>query len=211
MRTHNGARFSVRQNEPTLASRPRGNTVRSLPQSPWRDRYPRSRRESARVHGCLLVSVCVAAATILLLSALAKAHGPQTADTLSHVKRVYVGSLGAKQGATELHDKLIKRLRKARGIEILESPSEADAILTGTGEIWLKGHISTNPKPIPWSQQAVYGGYLSAELRGKDNAILWSYYATPGKFQRDSVTQDLVNRLAKQLLEGLHQDSASRR
>jgi len=53
---------------------------------------------------------------------------------------VYVGSLGDKQGAVVLRDELVQRLRKDHGIEVVPSPSEADAIITGTGEILLTGY-----------------------------------------------------------------------
>ena len=77
------------------------------------------------------------------------------------MKSVYVGSLGDKEGATELRDKLIQRLQTVRGIELVTMPSEADAIITGTGEIWLKGYVSANPKAPAINRQAVYDGYLS--------------------------------------------------
>jgi hypothetical protein len=138
-------------------------------------------------------------ATQVLLSATLEGAHAQTAETLSQVKKVYVGSLGDKQGATELHDKLIRRLRKTRGIEVVAIRREADAIITGTGETWVKGYISTNPKPSPYNRQPVYDGYLSVELRGKDNAVLWSAVIKPGGFRWNGVPQDLVNRLAKKL------------
>ena len=121
-----------------------------------------------------------------------------------------MGSLGDKQGATELHDELIRRLRKTRGIQLVAVPSEADAIITGTGEIWLKGYISTNPKPSSHNRQPVYGGYLSVELKGKNNEAIRSYLVTPGKFQWNGVTQDLVNRLAKKLQSALDQNGGLR-
>jgi hypothetical protein len=138
-------------------------------------------------------------------SVLTKADYAQTAETLSQVKKLYVGSLGDKQGAAGLRDKLIQRLQRTSAIEIAASPNEADAIITGTGEIWLKGYVSTGPKPSPYGRQPVYDGYLSVELRGKDNAALWSYRATPGKFLWNGVDQDLVNRLTKRLLAALRQ------
>jgi hypothetical protein len=116
----------------------------SLSRSIQPDRFPRGiRRGSTHAYSCPLVSICVVAATLLLLSTPASADCAQTAETLSQIKRVYVGSLGEKQGATELHDELIRRLRKTRGIELVAVPSEADAVITGTSEIWLKGYIST--------------------------------------------------------------------
>jgi hypothetical protein len=183
-------------------------SVRSVSQSSRRDRRARVRRGSTHAHSRLLASICLVAATLLLLSGPAKAGRSQTAETLPQVKRVYVGSLGDKQGATELHDKLIGRLRKARGIAVVASPAEADAIITGSGEIWLTGYVSISPKPSPYGRQAVYNGYLSVELRGKNNATLWSYFVTPGKFQWNSVTQDLVNRLVKKLLAVLNHNGS---
>jgi hypothetical protein len=183
-----------------------------MSQAIWGDPFPgidRVRRLDIRVFSPLML-IRVVTAIFTLFSAPGRAEHAQTAATLSQVKRLYVGSLGAKQGATELHDKLIKRLRKARGIEVVANPSEADAIITGTGEIWVKGYISTSPKPSPQNRQPVYDGYLSAELKGKDNETLWSYRATPGQFLWNGVTQDLVNRLAKQLLKALQQGKALR-
>jgi hypothetical protein len=141
---------------------------------------------------------------------LGKADRAQQAETLSQVKKVYVGSLGDQHGATELREKLIQRLRKSRGIEVAPSPGEADAIIIGSSEIWLKGYVSTHPKPSPYDRQPVYDGYLSVELKGNDNKTLWSYVATPGKLQWNDVPQDLVNRLAKKLLATLRQNSGSK-
>jgi hypothetical protein len=72
-----------------------------------------------------------------------------------------------EQRAADLRDKLILRLKKCPGIEVVGSSSEADAILTGTGETWLNGYINSSPKPSPCSRQPVYDGYLSVELHGK--------------------------------------------
>jgi hypothetical protein len=166
---------------------------------------------SRRVRTPPLVIICIIIAAVIQLPVSATAGYAQIAETLSQVKRVYVGSLGDKQGATELHDKLIRRLRKARGIEVVAGPSEADAIITGTGEIWVKGYVSTGPRPSPYGRQPVYDGYLSVELRGKDNVALWSYSATPGMFLWSDLPQDLVNRFVKQLLAALDPNRSVRR
>jgi hypothetical protein len=121
-----------------------------------------------------------------------------------------VGSLGEKRGAAEIRDKLIQRLRKARGTEIVAVPDEADAVITGTGEIWLKGYVSASPKASAINRQAVYDGYLSIQLRGKDNATLWSCVVAPGNFAWNGATQDLDNRLVKKLLAALHPDNTSK-
>lgn len=184
--------------------------MRSLSQSSRQDRHPGSGGAGAHRYLLQLARMCVITAALFLPSASAKADRAQTAETLSQVKRIYVGSLGAKQGASELRDKLIQRLRKARGVEVVASPGQADAIITGTGAVWIEAYISTNPKPSPYNRQPVYDGYLSVELKGKNNETLWSHRATPGRFRWNGVPQDLVNRLTKQLLAALHQNSGSR-
>lgn len=169
------------------------------------------RGKGRHAHSWLLASISVLAAPFVLLWAPAEAGCPQSAETLSQVTRVYVGSLGDKQGAADIRDKLRQRLRKSRDIEVVGSPSEADAIVTGTGEIWVKGYISANPKRSSYSHEPVYDGYLSVDLQGKGDKTLWSYRATPGKFLWHGVTQDLVSRVAKQLLADLKQNAGIRR
>jgi hypothetical protein len=130
----------------------------------------------------------------------AKVEASQTAQTLLQVKKIYVGSLGDKQGATELRDRLIQRLKKTHVFEIVATPGEADAIITGEGKVWLKYYMRANPKPSPWNREPVYDGYLSLELKGKDDKTLWSCRTTPGKWVWNSVTQDIANRAGKKLL-----------
>jgi hypothetical protein len=171
----------------------------------------RTRRPDEAVRKDSLLIICFLAATQVPCSGKLDGAAAQTVETLSQVKKVYVTSLGGKQGAAELRDKLIFRLKKCPGIEVVGSPSEADAILTGTGETWLNGYINTSPKASSYSRQPVYDGYLSVELHGKGGTVLWSYFAKPGKFQWNDVPQDLVNRTAKNLLSAVHQVSGSRR
>jgi hypothetical protein len=154
--------------------------------------------------------ICILAATVMYSTTVGGVRA-QTAETLSQVKKVYVASLGGKQGAAELRNKLILRLKKCPGIEVVGCPNEAEAILTGTGETWQTGYINTSPKPSPYSRQPVYDGYLSVELHGKGGAILWSCHVTPSKFQWNDVPQDLVNRTAKNLLVAVRQVSGAQR
>ncbi len=185
--------------------------MRSLSQSSRQDRHPGGKRRGAR--GCIsqFAGISVITVALFLTSTSAWADRAQTAETLSQVKRVYVASLGGKPGAAELRDKLILRLKKSRGIEVAGSPSEADAVITGTGETWVSGYINTSPKPSLNNRQPIYDGYLSVELHGRDGAVLWSYLAKPGKFLWNGVPQDLAERAAKNLLTVMRQTNGSRK
>jgi hypothetical protein len=127
----------------------------------------------------------------------------QTALSLSTVKKVYVDSLGDKSGAKELRDALIGRLRKSHEIQVVDQANEADAVITGSAEVWVKGYYSTNPKPSKFNQIPIYGGFLSVELKGKGDETLWSYLVTPGKMEWNGIAQDLSGQLTKKLLETL--------
>jgi hypothetical protein len=143
----------------------------------------------------------VCAVGILLVGA-----GTATAQTvipLSQIKKIYVDSLGAKKGSTELRDALVKRLRKVRGLEVVSTKEDADAVITGTGELWVKGYYTTNPRPSAYGQNAIFGGMLSVEVKDKHNETLWSYLVTPGKFHWDSVAQNLADLLVKKFEEAL--------
>ncbi len=162
-----------------------------------------TRPEKIGMRKLVLLLFCVLAATQVLFSTTLDGARAQTGATLSRVKRVYVASFGDSHGATELRDKLVRRLRKCRGIEITGTASEVDVMITGAGETWVEGYIRTSTKPSPYNRQTVYDGYLSLELRSRDSAILWCYLAKTGKWRWNDVAQDLVNRSSKKLIAAL--------
>ena len=79
---------------------------------------------------------------------------------------------------------------------------EAQAVLAGTGEVRVKGHVSLNPRngTINGDTQALYAGYLSIELRDKKGDTLWSYLATPHSSASPDVARDLASLAVKKLL-----------
>lgn len=71
-------------------------------------------------------------------------------------------------------------LRKVKAFDLVDSAADADATLSGSGEIWLKGFLSLNPRAgtLPENGQPVYDGYVSVELKDRNGETLWSYLAT---------------------------------
>jgi hypothetical protein len=133
----------------------------------------------------------------------------QAASSLSQIKKIYVGSLGDKNGSAKIHDALVKRLRDVHGLEVVSSQAEADAVITGNAELWVKGYYTTSPRPSRYSQNVIYGGVLSVEVKGKDNETEWSYLVTPSKFYWGTVAEDLADHLVKKFQQAL-QDSAAK-
>jgi phosphate ABC transporter phosphate-binding protein len=151
-----------------------------------------------------------ALAVILALAALSLVpmHA-QTATTLSQVAKIYVEPFSGKRGASQIRDEVLSRLGHDHKLTIVTNVSEADAVLKGTGEIWTKGYIGTNPRAAGSNRSAVYGGYLSLKLEGKDAQPLWSYLVTPAGSLSGAITTDLADRGAKLLMIAVAQGRSS--
>lgn len=130
----------------------------------------------------------------------------QSAETLSHVKKVYVGSFGTDDAANKLHEGVIKQLRRNGRLEVVATPNEADAIINGSASIWLIGYVSADPRSPAAARQPVFRGFLSGEVTGKDNETLWSYLVTPREFRLGSIDQDLAEQFVAKLVEALDQE-----
>jgi hypothetical protein len=129
----------------------------------------------------------------------------QSATHLGSVKRLFVDSFGEKPGASNLRDSLAALLAKSHAVTVVKKPEEADAVLMGTGEVWVKGHYSLNPRQreVTADTQPVYGGYLSVELKGKGDETLWSYLVTPHQHVTGDIYKDLAGHVVKKLLEAI--------
>lgn len=108
----------------------------------------------------------------LLLCALPAAAQPP--------KRLFIDSFGGKPGAVDLRDQVASEVQKTQKFHLVGERGDAELVLAGTGEIWVKSHYSMNPRNRSISSsQAVYTGYLSVELKDKNGETIWSYLATP--------------------------------
>jgi phosphate ABC transporter phosphate-binding protein len=151
----------------------------------------------------LVPSLCVLFA---LLSAAEIGSWAQTAERLSEVSRLYVGSLGSDDAATEIRDRLIRRLRGSPNIQVVADPKEADAILKGTSQIWVFGYTSVSTRSHTLRQPA-YEGFLSVEVVGRNSETLWSYLVTPSEFPWGNITDDLARQLANKLVAAIKDEA----
>ena len=126
----------------------------------------------------------------------------QTAEALSQVQKIYVDTGDGKSAATEVRQRLIDSLRKNHSVEVVPDPTQADAILKTSYEIWVRAYVSVNPRSTSNSYPA-YGGFLSAQVIGKDGETLWSYLVTPSKYTSSGIRQDLADQLARKLMAAL--------
>jgi hypothetical protein len=135
-------------------------------------------------------------------------HATPQAPQIPSFKRLYVEPFKVKDGKTDLHQALISQLRKLKSISVVNDRSSADAVLTGNGEIWVKGYQSLNPRSgrLPSDGTPIYSGFVSVELKDAKGEILWSYLASPGA-PSENISKSLADNLVKHLAKALAQPS----
>jgi phosphate ABC transporter phosphate-binding protein len=125
--------------------------------------------------------------------------------TAARVTRLYVEAFAAKAGTEKLRDDVAADLRKLPSVAVVPDESQADLIVGGGGEIWIRGYRSFSPRShmkLPTNGTPIYGGYLSVELRNRRGVTVWSSLVTPGADSAD-VSKELAHHIAKQLAEAL--------
>jgi phosphate ABC transporter phosphate-binding protein len=127
----------------------------------------------------------------------------QTAERISYVKKLYVDSLGADKGAVEMREQVVRHLRNSHQVEVVSEPKQADALIKGTGRVWVTGHVSVSPRSHS-PGRPIFGGFLSVEVVGKNDETLWSYLVSPRKFPWNSIADDLASQLVTRLVAALH-------
>lgn len=136
---------------------------------------------------------------------LVAAHAAAWSESARPAKRLYVEPFTTKTGAEELRDDLTGELRKQGAFSLVRDEANADFILGGGGEIWIKGYRSFSPRShmkMPSNGTPIYGGYLSVELKNRQGVTVWSYLATPGAASGD-ISKEISRRLAKHLAGAL--------
>ncbi len=143
----------------------------------------------------------VLALLVVLTAAITLPGHTQTTDPLHQVKKIYVDAIGGKSDATAVRKLIIDNLQKDHSIQIVDDPTQADAILQVRMEIWVRGYVSVNPRSA--SNYPVYGGFLSAQLLGKGGDLLWSYIVTPSRYASSGIHHDLADQITRKLLVAL--------
>ncbi len=137
---------------------------------------------------------------IAWLLGLAVATTESHITSLSQVRKLYVEALGEGKLGDEFRARVVARLRKDGRFDPIDTPAQADAVMSGTAEIWITGYVARNPR-APATTEPIYSGFLSARVTSKDNEVVWSYLVTPRKFAWGGIVHDLADNLASKLLE----------
>jgi PBP superfamily domain len=133
----------------------------------------------------------------------------QTAESLAHVKRVAVDWSGTDRRSTATRDRVLQKLKSSGAMELVDNAANADAVLHGNATIWVSSYVSMSTRSKA-AEEALYRGFASAEMTGKDGRTLWSYLVTPRSSGWKSITDDLGDQLAQALLSALEKKEPDR-
>jgi hypothetical protein len=128
----------------------------------------------------------------------------QAESKLAGIKRIFVERFPQKAGSEKLREDLIAELRRMGSPSVVAAEANADAIVSGDGETWIKGYRSLNPRSgrLPANGDPVYAGFLSVELKNPEGETLWSYLVTLGPAS-ESISKDLSKQIVKHLADAL--------
>jgi phosphate ABC transporter phosphate-binding protein len=146
---------------------------------------------------------------ILLTFAIAALAPLSVRASAPSIKTICVEKFQGKPGAADLRAKVIDRLRALGKFELVDNPSSADAVLHGTGELWVKGYLSASPHDPSGLHEPVYGGYLSLQLDNRNGETLWSYLVTPGHMRWKSAADDMADHSVRRMAAALEHGSAT--
>lgn len=104
----------------------------------------------------------------------------QTPAPVQRIRRIYIREPNNRTEAGDLRKGLIHQLKKSKDFEVVEAPSQADAILAIDPQIYIRGYYSLYARAgtSPEHGRPLYGGYVSAELKSPSGETLWSYLST---------------------------------
>lgn len=97
---------------------------------------------------------------------------------------------------------LTASLQRTRRFKLVLAPEQADLMLEGRGELWIRGYDSLSPRARSNATAAepVYAGFLSVKGRGRNGEVLWSYFAPPKRISFHDLKHDLVDQVVVNLL-----------
>ena len=137
---------------------------------------------------------------VLLLIGCAVSSRAQRVESLSQAKTLYVEGFSGGTESARLRDSFVRHLARSR-FKLVQSPKDADAIIKGKGQVWIRGFIAINPRTPSTDRQPIYAGYLSVEVEGVNGQPLWSWLATPSKRTWSNIIDNLADEAAKKLIE----------
>jgi phosphate ABC transporter phosphate-binding protein len=125
------------------------------------------------------------------------------------IKKLYVAPFPDRPGAATLRATVLDKLTATPSLQLVADPKDADALVDGNGETWIKGYVSLSTRDPGSARQPVYGGYLSLSVKDTHGQTLWSYMVTPGRLHWNGVEQDMAEHIVRLMAAALAHGTAA--
>ncbi len=98
---------------------------------------------------------------------------------------------------------IVTFLNKEPNVAVVTDASQADYVVSGSGETYVRGYVGTNPRVHYLNRDAkpIYGGFLSVELKPRGKDTVWSYLATPSRLGPQDINANLARQVTHRLAE----------
>ena len=124
-------------------------------------------------------------------------------QTSASIRKIFVDKFQGDLGSSQLRESVIQSLRAHGKYTLVDKPSDADATVRGTGEIWVDGYVANRPHSAV--RETVYNGYLSLEVSSRSGETLWSYLVTPGRMYSDAA-HGMADHIVRLMVAALARD-----
>jgi phosphate ABC transporter phosphate-binding protein len=121
-------------------------------------------------------------------------------DSLAKARTIYIAKFNGSQDAERLRSSFVQHLAGGP-FRMVSSREQADAIIQGTGQIWLRGYVAINPRTPSTDRQPFFGGYLSISVTNAQGEPPWSWLTTPSRTRWASIVDDLSGHAASKLVD----------
>ena len=100
-----------------------------------------------------------------------------------------------------MRSEVVALLGRQAGITVVSAAPDADFILSGSGQTYIKGYVGTNPRVHYLNSDArpIYGGFLSVELKDHAHDTVWSYLVTPSRFGAEDINRNLARQVVQRI------------
>ncbi|MBX9877517.1 MAG: hypothetical protein K2Y22_03590 [Candidatus Obscuribacterales bacterium] len=123
---------------------------------------------------------------------------------LGDIKKIFISPLGTADGSELIRQKVISKLVKSTIITVVESPDDADAILSGAAEVRHQMYLYGSGSGLNGGTRT--SASLVVHLTGKGKQIFWSDDIRSRILMPLNSSSNVADKLVKNLVEAIEAD-----
>jgi phosphate transport system substrate-binding protein len=116
--------------------------------------------------------------------------------------RIYLEKIELRGGEIPLGDEVARALKRQTGIVLVPNRQDSNFAIEGFGETFIKGYLGRSRRVRYKNNDSrpVYGGYLSLELKDRNDETVWSDIVTPNPSRAGDIGRNLASDIVQELV-----------